>query len=572
MRRQFPALIAVLAFVTTTLVAGIVPAQAHKCGTAFAIQNRLQNQKHKAAGGSAARVLPAQTFAKSIANCDAHEYYDSVYTRETEHFQIFYTLGEGPHATIPEFIDSLASSLEDAFYFHTKTMGMRTPQGIDTTSHYQMPVKKGLYPIEVAEINFLRDPQSVLGATRCNGCYGVTYPDTADHNKSAIIIDNDFMFITQFPTQTASIDKGEKSCTYPLSTETLYNHAHGYSYSENWANAIRVTAFHEMFHAIQLRYADVYLYGGYWVEASATANEEIGAPDIDDYFLYVPDFIRSTAIPLDEISDEYSISVLYLYLYKHVDQHFDKEIWELFAKNPKSSFNGNLKKILEKRNLSVDSVFHDFATKLALSGEKANTVDSSLWLWKDQPRWPAPEPMSMAEYRRRHRISDETVERFEPDTTLFAFSFYAGGSPIVDSYKGKATALVFKGDRTDIRDIANTSSLDSINTDAFYADSIMWVFSRFDNPRRIPEIVQDSTLRAYPIPWRGTSNLCFTPLPESRKFIEIRNGRGDLVLREPYTKTTHCIDADRVRTKMAPGVYRFRAGSSGKMQKFLIVY
>ena len=80
------------------------------------------------------------------------------------------------------------------------------------------------------------------------------------------------------------------------------------------------------------------------------------------------------------------------------------------------------------------------------------------------------------------------------------------------------------------------------------------------------------TLRAYPIPWRGTSNLCFTPLPESRKFIEIRNGRGDLVLREPYTKTTHCIDADRVRTKMAPGVYRFRAGSSGKMQKFLIVY
>ena len=83
MRRQLPALIAVLAFATTTLVAGIVPAQAHTCGTAFAIQNRLQNQKHKAAGGSAARVLPAQTFAKSVANCDAHEYYDSVYTRET---------------------------------------------------------------------------------------------------------------------------------------------------------------------------------------------------------------------------------------------------------------------------------------------------------------------------------------------------------------------------------------------------------------------------------------------------------------------------------------------------------
>ena len=74
------------------------------------------------------------------------------------------------------------------------------------------------------------------------------------------------------------------------------------------------------------------------------------------------------------------------------------------------------------------------------------------------------------------------------------------------------------------------------------------------------------------MPWRGKGSLCFTPLPENKKFIEIRNSRGDLVLREPYERTTHCIDGDYVKSKMKPGVYRFRAGSSGKAQKFLVVY
>ena len=66
--------------------------------------------------------------------------------------------------------------------------------------------------------------------------------------------------------------------------------------------------------------------------------------------------------------------------------------------------------------------------------------------------------------------------------------------------------------------------------------------------------------------------LCFTPLPDTKKFIEIRTSRGELVMREPYTKTTHCISEERIKEKMKPGVYRFRAGASGKLEKFLVVY
>lgn len=540
-------------------------AAAHKCGMAVAAQNKRQKASMQV------------TLARTPNACSTEEYYDSVYTRETEHFQIFYTLDYGPHATTPEFVDSLAASLESAYTFHTKTMGMRAPQGLDTTSHFLKPVKNGLYPVEVAEIDFLRDPTYVLSASACNGCFGVTYPSKKDHSKSAIIIDNDFRYVPDNSTKMDTIRISGKDCPYPDASVPIYSKAYGFSYTDEWAKGIRITAFHELFHAVQLQYTDLYNYWTYWAEASATANEELGAPDVDDYFFYISSFILSTETPLDVIGykvnhGKYAISLLYLYLYGNIDKHFDKEIWENFKKKPDTSFESNLIKLLEKRGLTADSVFHDFVTRLALSGEKTKTVDKKLWIWDDQPSWDTPKPKTMELYRYVNRIYDERVETFEPDTSLYAFSFYSGGTPALENYKGRAAALLFKGDKTEIRQITNTCSLDSVNTDAFYADSIMWVFSRFDSPRIIPELVKDSTLRAYPVPWRGSGQLCFTPLPETKKFLEIRNGRGELVLREQYHKTTHCIEESRVREKMRPGVYRFRAGSSGKTQKFLVVY
>ena len=559
MRTRFvAALVAALALLPGT-------AAAHKCGMAVAAQNKRQKASMQV------------TLARTPNVCSTEEYYDSVYTRETEHFQIFYTLDYGPHATTPEFVDSLAASLESAYTFHTKTMGMRAPQGIDTTSHFLKPVKNGLYPVEVAEIDFLRDPTYVLSASACNGCFGVTYPSKKDHSKSAIIIDNDFRYVPDNSTKMDTIRISGKDCPYPDASVPIYSKAYGFSYTDEWAKGIRITAFHELFHAVQLQYTDLYNYWTYWAEASATANEELGAPDVDDYFFYISSFILSTETPLDVIGykvnhGKYAISLLYLYLYGNIDKHFDKEIWENFKKKPDTSFESNLIKLLEKRGLTADSVFHDFVTRLALSGEKTKTVDKKLWIWDDQPSWDTPKPKTMELYRYVNRIYDERVETFEPDTSLYAFSFYSGGTPALENYKGRAAALLFKGDKTEIRQITNTCSLDSVNTDAFYADSIMWVFSRFDSPRIIPELVKDSTLRAYPVPWRGSGQLCFTPLPETKKFLEIRNGRGELVLREQYHKTTHCIEESRVREKMRPGVYRFRAGSSGKTQKFLVVY
>ena len=564
MSRFLPSMLAAASCTLALLAAS--PAQAHRCGTAFAIQNQKEAQEQQKAGLTSRKALKV---SRVTYTCPSDAYYDSVYTRETDHFQIFYVLN-GPHATQTEFIDTLAVVLEEAFKFHTKTMGMRAPQSVDTTSHYQKPVKKGFFPVEVAEIDFLRDPISVLDKDMCNGCFGVTYSDIRnsgkpkdkrDYRKSEIIIDNDFVFVPSFSTKLESLTRDGKNCTYPVASETLKNKFHGYPYDEEWAKAIRVTVFHEMFHAVQLQYMDLFSHWTYWTEASATANEEIGVPEINDYFYYIPKFINSVGIPIDNIPSEYAICLLYLYIYNHVDKHFDKEIWELFDKRPQDPFREHLKTVLEKHDVSLDSLYQSFVTALALSGENASMVDSSVWVHADQPNWPTVIPDS---------IKQESP--FAPDTTNYAFNFYKGGIPTIEDYKGKGSAIVFQDKKATPWHMANTASLDSIVTKSFFADSIFWIFSRFGEVKYIPQVLKDSTLRAYPMPWRGKGQLCFTPLPENKKFIEIRNGRGELVLREPYTRITHCIDGDYLRSKLKPGVYRFRVGSNGKAQKFIVTY
>ena len=43
-------------------------------------------------------------------------------------------------------------------------------------------------------------------------------------------------------------------------------------------------------------------------------------------------------------------------------------------------------------------------------------------------------------------------------------------------------------------------------------------------------------------------------------------------MQEKYQGTLLCIEENKVREKMVPGVYWFRAGNSGKAEKFMIVY
>jgi hypothetical protein len=262
------------------------------------------------------------------------------------------------------------------------------------------------------------------------------------------------------------------------------------------------------------------------------------------------------------MTQDYAAGLLLLYLYNHVDPRTDKSIWESYAKNPSESFQHQLSQAVKKKKLSPDSLFNDFATRLSFAGKRSAMVDSSFWIASDQPNWPDFSTLSKS----------GTFEADQLD--MLAYRFYIGGKPDLTKFTGKASAATLSNNLYKIHFLPTSNSVDSINIKNFgniNSDSTLWILSRFSEIDRIPTVVQDSTLKAYPTPWRH-GNLCFTPLPQNKEFIEIRNRRGNLVSKIRYDQITHCLNESEVKSLMVPGVYRFRVGNKGKLKDFIIVY
>ena len=149
MKKWFPALLLLLSCTTAF-------AQ-HVCGTAQIFRNLLEQK------GSSTKKLDSKTHLALTSSeaCTIEDYYDEILTQASDHFQIFYTL-DGPHKTTQAFIDSLSKHLEYAWNFHVKNSGMKPPLGISKTHHYQQDVIPGLYPVEVIEIDLIRNARDLF--------------------------------------------------------------------------------------------------------------------------------------------------------------------------------------------------------------------------------------------------------------------------------------------------------------------------------------------------------------------------------------------------------------------------
>lgn len=276
-----------LSILVLLICVGNVWADRSICGTSRFLQ---QNIKH--------RAKLSLKIADDLSNqsiCTADDYYDSVYVRKTEHFQIFYTL-DGPHQTTEAFIDSLVVDAEYAWNFHKFKMGLLPPKGEKIAFHYQQPVDDELYPIEVIDVDLLRNSIAISGGP-CNGCFGLTFQTSDELGRSELVIDNDFLYTRRYGGPQDTIKVNGKTCTYKVADQELRNDAHDYSYADHWEKALRVTAIHEIYHGFQLRYFDLNSYFSkhysipLWFEASASGVEELAAPDIDDYVSYLKTMI-----------------------------------------------------------------------------------------------------------------------------------------------------------------------------------------------------------------------------------------------------------------------------------------
>ena len=526
----------------------------HTCGTAQVLD--YLNNKHKTVKQM---LSETKAYARTTsAGCTSKDYYDSVYSRTTKHFEIFYTL-KGPHKTTVEYIDSLEKALEYAWNFHVNKSGMLPPKGISETFHYEKNVQNGLYPIEVIDIYLLQNYSAVM-KTPCSECFGLTIP--FDDEKSEMFIENDFKGIAAHNPIIDTVEFNDKVCTYPRATEEFSNEPYNYSYAKNFMPALRITAAHEMYHAIQFRYSEKMPQYNFWFEASASGIEEIVAPDVDDYFSHLSKLANNVGLPYKNLDKPYGAGIFFLYLHNHVSPKTNRLIWENFEKAPNKTFQYQLTQAAKEQGLSADSLFHDFAIKLSFTGNRATLVDSTFWIASDQPQWPMFQTKS----------ASGTFEATALDYT--AYYYYANGSPDISKFVGTASAIAIKPKAYSIRFLPSTNSIDSARTEFLRetsVDSILWVFSRFSEEDVIPTFFKDSTLRAYPTPWRHGA-LCFTLLPQNKNHIEIRNRRGNLIQRIKYNSYTHCLDESEVKSLMVPGVYRFRVGNSGKLKDFIVVY
>lgn len=524
-----------------------------ECGTMKLLENLIDKRKQSS--------YYAKTYTsaeKDTAKCQIEDFYDSVYTIETPHFQINYVL-TGPHATTKEFADSTASIMEDAWDFYINKHKMRTPIGSSVTYHFQQKVKEGLYPVEIVEINQIRN--NILNGDGCDENFGLTYPFDND-GTSQIFMENDFQVTCYQHSRLDTIFAHGDTCTYATPSYSIRNTVHDFEYAKEWIKGLRVTIFHEFYHSIQLSYISFYVNGTFWFEASATGFEEITNPDIDDYFRYIPSFFDRMGKPLSDTFKNYGASTFFIYLYQKVSKNLDKSIWENYAKNPNKRFEVQIENALKELDLDADSIFHDYSVRLSFSGNRTTAIPEKYWINKDQPQW------ANAHFYNTASITPDSIKSL-------AFQFYSDpqSSKAVDlqNYVGKASVVIFHEGKASIHAIRNTKTLDSLTSSINTSDSTIWIFSRLGQSESIPIINNNAAPHAFPVPWKEGS-LCFAPLSKDKKFIEIRNRRGDLVSQEKYEGTSYCLTEDQVKSMMAPGMYRFRVGNKGKTTSFIVLY
>ena len=474
----------------------------YRCGTlGFA-----ENSKKKAKG----------FLAKN--GCIPENYYGKVLERRTQNFIIFYTEEKLHAIKTPLYIDSLALYLENALKMFKDSLGLKYILGATKTLHYQKNVPAGLYPVEVADTGLLRGSEGDFATV-----YGLTFSvNELRPERTQIVIENDFLY-------------GANCSGTPSSQPFKSYYATNTDYSVNWHLALKATVFHELYHSFQATYFDINRYRTFWLEASAAGAEEIGAPEINDYLDNIYSLSRTYRNPImsmEESSNDYAYSTLYLFLFSKLGPKFDSHIWNSFSKNPREKFALHLAGLAKSINEDNDpeDLFHEYARRMFFSGNRASVAKANPF-WPDQHEWPA--------WRIRSK-----------NTAL----------PVLP-----VTSLDFVRQTDDVPPNTDSAKISLLE----YRDSAVWVLSRLLEMEYIPPLpVTKRELAAYPNPWNpGIIQSITFRLPEKSKGVEIRSSNGILLER---IKSEDSTVAWQPKKLLPPGILYYRVLPYGKNKPLIV--
>ncbi|MCL2284077.1 MAG: hypothetical protein FWC26_12245 [Fibromonadales bacterium] len=449
--------------------------------------------------------------------CIPENFYGEVLNKKTPHFIIYYTLQKTHAVKTVAYIDSLAIYLEQAYKLHKDSLGMRGILGASKTSHYLQTVPAGLYPVEVVDTGMLRDDEEGDYALT----FGLTFPPNGRSPRATqIVIENDFL--------SGADCKGNPSTKPFLSDDGSID----YSKPDKWPLALKVTTFHELYHSFQLEQVSILDNNSFWLEASATGVEEIGAPEVDDYLRYLSVNFKNPGKSMNVLPahESYGYATLYLFLFSKLDSRFDSGIWKYFSdpKKAKDKFSMQLARLADSLGIDAEKLFHEYAAQVFYSGKRASYSYSHFW--EDMSKWP------------EWSVSVFAPKRVLPDGAFYFLNKINESIPDVDS-------------------VAKYSVLN-------YGDSSVWVLSRLLEKEYVPETPK-MEFTAYPNPWNPRIPLRFM-LPENANQVEIRSASG--VLLERIKGEPGSVLVWEPKKQLAPGILYYRVLPNGKNKVLLVEY
>ncbi|MDR1830407.1 MAG: hypothetical protein LBQ76_06525 [Candidatus Fibromonas sp.] len=490
-----------LAF-ATVLFSQSFGAEGARCGTLQFIDNSKNKMR---------KLLAKPGFE----NCVPENYYGRVDSAITRHFIIYYTQqrAHAISAKTPGYIDSLAKYLEQAYELHKNTLGMNGILGARRTHNYQKTVPLGLYPVEVIDTGLLRYEEGEYAAT-----YGLTFsPNSRSPRATQIAIENDFYY---------GADCQGGSSTKPFVSGKNENYS---ADSDKWHWALKVTAFHELYHSFQMAQADINDSNSLWAEASATGVEEIGAPEVNDYISYLPNIFRCLGCSMGTNDKGYGHAVLYLFLYSELGSRFDSAIWNYFSKYPGTNFPLQLARLADSLHMDAEDLFHKYASHIFYSGARAK-FSPSFWN-DDMPEWP--------EWRiKRNALS------VLPAAAIDFVIKTSEDAPRTDS-------------------VARISFMS-------YGDSSVWVLSRLLEKEFVAPPPKGELI-AYPNPWNPKRYPAVRfKVPENVNKVEIRSANGALLERiRSDSENSFIWQPQKIP---APGILYYRSLPYGKNKVLIVEY
>jgi hypothetical protein len=289
-----------------------------------------------------------------------------------------------PH---PAFAALMSDLFEQAHAYYVGRLGMRAPQSFGPSLFFRAPPQAGKYAVDVADAflaSWAHDPQIEVQPKT----YGVTMPAS----QGGMIMDNDFRYGSSLsPSGDSALGNPLQVCL-PASCDG--GGAVFRDYAVDWEAGLRVTVFHELYHAVQLTYTPDPGTGYHvWYETGAVGMEERKAPDVDDYLQYLPEFFRNLsgtgmfAYPdlIQNTDPLYGNGIFHTYLTWKLGEDFDVGLWSLLERNG-NDIRDALSKVIAAHGLTTEQVYAGFAAQLAFSGRAARAPFASFS--PDLPRWP----------------------------------------------------------------------------------------------------------------------------------------------------------------------------------------